>query len=74
MAIEWDSDGRESRGVAAGSKREESAGAYKVLASASAKDFSGAEPVLVAGRSLVASGNLPSMRTPDRSLTFFRVE
>lgn len=67
VALEWESDGREAGHGG-------SAGAYKVLASASPKDFTRAEPVLVAGMSLVAGSELPSMRTADRSITFFRVE
>lgn len=70
VALEWESDGREARAA----QTPGGEGAYKVLASASARDFSGAEPVLVAGRTLVAGSDLPSMRTTDRSLTFFRVE
>ncbi len=66
VALDWDGDGREASEVAASP--------YKVLASASARDFSEARPVLVAGRSLVAGLDLPSLRTSDRAVTFFRVE
>ena len=67
VELEWDGDGRETApgGVAT---------PYKVLASASPRDFSGARPVLVAGRKLVTNSDLPSLRTADRSVTFFRVE
>lgn len=60
-----------------GDEREGAAGAgqpYTVLASASAEDFTGARAVEVAGRSLVASGELPATRVADRRITYFRVQ
>lgn len=67
VSLEWESDGRETARV-------DGSSAYRVLASASPRDFTEARPVLVAGNSLVASLDLPSLRTPDRSVTYFRVE
>jgi hypothetical protein len=67
VTLEWEGDGRES-------VRDGGSKPYTVLASASARDFSKARPVLVAGRSLVSNDQLPALRRGDRSLTFFRVE
>lgn len=66
VTLEWDGDGREAG--------KDGAGAYKVLASASPRDFSEARPVLVAGRNLVAGDGFPALRRGDRSVTYFRVE
>lgn len=69
LELTWDSDGREG-----GAMDAQSARPYRVLASASPKDFSSARPVEVVGHRVVASMPLPSLRRADRSVTFFRVE
>jgi hypothetical protein len=64
VELTWQGDGREDA----------DATTYKVLASASPRDFSSARPVEVAGNHLVATMALPALRAPDRSVTYFRVQ
>lgn len=66
VELTWSGDGREG-GSGAGST-------YRVLASASARDFSSAKPVEVAGNHLVATMALPAGASAGRKVTYFRVQ
>lgn len=64
VELTWAGDGREGRTVGA---------PYRVLASASPRDFEGAWAHDVAGNRLVATASLPAARMGDRAVTYFQV-
>lgn len=66
VELVWAGDGRED--APAGAEP------YKVLASASPRDFTAARPVQVAGNRLVATMALPELRAADRKVTYFQVQ
>jgi hypothetical protein len=65
VELTWAGDGREGRTKTV---------PYRVLASASPRDFTGAQSIEVAGETLVATARLPASLMTDRKVTYFRVQ